>query len=82
MLCGFMPDARRANVAQQRMSATNASRMSSTILVTRGAIDCNAIDHEVIDRNEISIRKHLKLSLKSPSPFPSYNNANKELRRL
>jgi hypothetical protein len=42
------------------MSATNArwanaSRMSSTILVTRRAIDCNAIDHEVIDRNEISI---------------------------
>ncbi len=29
-----------------------ALRGSSTILVTRGAIDCNAIDHEVIDRNE------------------------------
>ena len=42
------------------MSATNASwanatRMSATIFITRGAIDCIAIDHEVIDRNEISI---------------------------
>ena len=25
------------------------------MLGTRGAIDCNEIDHEVIDRNEISI---------------------------
>jgi hypothetical protein len=33
-------------------------RMSSTIFITRVAIDCSAIDHEVIDRNEISIRKH------------------------
>ena len=30
-------------------------RMSSTFFITRVAIDCSAIDHEVIDRNEISI---------------------------
>ena len=30
-------------------------RMSSTIFIIRLAIDCSASDHEVIDRNEISI---------------------------
>ena len=40
-----------ANV-QARMPV---GRMSSTFFITRVAIDCSAINHEVIDRNEISI---------------------------
>jgi hypothetical protein len=46
LLCGYM---RRDKNREER------GGMTATILVTRRAIDCNAIDHEVIDRNEISI---------------------------
>ena len=62
MLCGFMREEklREGKRGEECCLATNAFQanallMSSTIFITRVAIDCIAIDHEVIDRNEFRL---------------------------
>ena len=58
MLCVFMREEklRKGKRGEECCDSTNSfGECLRRYFITRVAIDCSAIDHEVIDRNEISI---------------------------